>query len=88
VYDCDSCEFQQKRGLLTSEDKEALLLHSLLSRSSVRELRLTEMVFDALGITVNNRSEILGLLNQLDLIHRLTPMEPHRPPVNSTDDDD
>lgn len=68
AYDCRACEYRVKQETLTTLDQDCLELYRLLSNRAVKDLRLTPMVFDILGLKMT-RAEGVEVLNKLGVIH-------------------
>ncbi len=80
-FDCESCQLRQKRDAMGPSASEALRVHNLLARRVVKDLALTPLVFDGLGLTFStaNRGEVLRFIELLDVVHEFASPLPDRP---------
>jgi hypothetical protein len=69
AFDCETCEYRQRTEALGSDDHLALRTYGLLAGRAVRDLRLTPMVFDILGVRFRGRREAAEFLGRLEAIH-------------------
>lgn len=70
IYECESCEYRQRREQLTEFDLSVLDLHRKLTLRVVKELKLTELVFETARAQVTpEEAEIL--IDLLDEIHTI-----------------
>jgi hypothetical protein len=65
---------------LTQTDRDALRIYRLLGMGVVRDLKLTPLVFEMLGLRTTRR-EAFRLLDDLELIHQAR----HRPSEQEVD---
>lgn len=69
AYDCETCELRLQRARLTDHDHCALDCYHALQSAVVRDLRLTPVVFQILGLRMT-RAEGRLLLGKLELVHQ------------------
>jgi hypothetical protein len=68
AYNCSACPWRAWQERLGDDNREALLVYGLLASRVVRDLRLTDLVFEGLGLT-KTRADVLALLDRLAVIH-------------------
>lgn len=68
LYQCEDCPYRIERARLTWHDEECLRLHRQLSGRAVRDLGLSDLVFDLARLRMSS-DDAETLLPKLELIH-------------------